>query len=113
MPKRSAAVTVKLKAVPEVAVAGAERINREVGPGVTRIEVLPVMEEFVVSVAVTVCEPAAFSAITGCAIPFIKVTGLVRKTGAESELVSPAMPLYPVAGLLLASSAVMFIWKRT
>ena len=97
LPDKSAAVTVKLKAVPEVAVAGAETANRVVGPGVTRMEVLPVMEEVVVSVAVTVCMPAVLNPIAGCAIPSIKVTALGKKSAPGSELLSTAVPLYPVA----------------
>src|SRR5262249_217102 len=60
--KASWAVTVKLKAVPPVADAGADTAKWVAVPAVTLIEFdVPVIEDVTVSVAAMVCVPAVFS----------------------------------------------------
>jgi hypothetical protein len=53
-PARSYAVRVKLKPTPETAVTGTETPNRTAAPGSTLMLMFPVIDGFVVSLAVTV-----------------------------------------------------------
>jgi hypothetical protein len=74
---RSTAVTVKVKAVPAVAVDGAETTNFVVGPGSAVIALLvPVSEEFTESVAVTVNTPDFLGDTLKFNVPFVSVRGL-------------------------------------
>ena len=61
LPNASNAVTVKLKAVPAVAVVGAPTLKGVAAAAATEIELLvPVIDEVLVSVAVMVWLPAVF-----------------------------------------------------
>ena len=76
------AVTVKLNAVPAVAVAGAE-IEKWVAGGIVTVIVfdVPVIEEFTVSVPVTVWPPAVLSVAEKVPTPLVSV----ELTGREAD----------------------------
>ena len=70
----SSAVTVKLKAVPAVAVAGAETVKCVAGPALTAmLDEVPVMEEVNESVAEIVWPLAVLSVTGNVPVPLVKV----------------------------------------
>ncbi len=70
----SSAVTVKLRAVPAVAVAGAVMEKWDAAPPPTLIESeVPAMEAVTESVAVMVWPPIVFSVAEKVAVPFVRV----------------------------------------
>jgi hypothetical protein len=68
----SSAVTVKLNAVPAVAVAGAETVKCVADAALTAIaDEIPVIEEFPVSVALMVWLPGVFSVAEKVPVPWL------------------------------------------
>ena len=89
----SCAVTVKLNAVPGVAVAGAETVKcvAAVALTVTLLDV-PVIEELSVSVAVMVWVPAVFSVAAKVPVPLVRVE-FAGSTACPSLLVKWTVPV--------------------
>ncbi len=88
----SRAETVKLKAVPGVAVAGAVTKKCVAVPELTvMLEEVPVMEEVTVSVAVTVCVPRVFKVTEKVPEPFVRVA-FAGNTACPSVLVKWTVP---------------------
>ena len=102
----SSAITVKLKAEPAIAVAGAEIVKCVAGPALTAmLDEVPVMEPVTESVAEIVWPPAVFSVAGNVPVPLVKVAD-VGSTANPSLLANCTTPSYPVTMLLSASSAV-------
>ena len=74
MPKTSRAVTVPLKAAPAVAVPGRLTTKLLAAAALTEtVPEVPVIEDTVVSVAVTVCDPAIFKVKLNVPVPATSV----------------------------------------
>ena len=88
----SNAVTVKVKAVPAVALLGAPTLKCVAAAAPTRIALLvPVMELVTVSVAVMVWLPAVRKVALKLAVPLVKVL-LAGKVALPSLLVKCTVP---------------------
>jgi hypothetical protein len=101
------AVTVKLIAVPEVAVAGAvtEKCVAAADAPTVIVPEVPVIVAVTVSVAVIVCAPAVFNVAENVPVPFASVA-LAGNVAAPSLLVKCTAPVYPVAVAFDAVKAV-------
>ena len=107
------AVTVKLKAVPAVALAGALTAKCVAAAAFTAMVLLvPVIDEVVVSVAVSVWLPAVFKVAVKVPTPLVSVE-FAGSTAWPSLLVKWTVPVYPVAVLLNWSWAVTVKLKAT
>jgi hypothetical protein len=88
----SCAVTVKLNAVPAVAVAGADTAKWvAVGTGTLMVLLVPVIDALKVSVAVIVWDPAVFNVAENVAVPFVNFES-VGNTAAPSVAVKCTVP---------------------
>ena len=88
----SSAVTVKLKAVPAVAEAGAETAKCVAVAALTAMVLeVPVIDAVTVSVAVRVWFPAVFKVAEKVPVPLVKVA-LAGSVAAPSVLVKCAVP---------------------
>ena len=89
----SRAVTVKLKAVPAVALEGAATVKCVAAPALTVIELLvPVTDAFPVSVPVIVWLPEVLSFALKVPVPLVRVL-LAGNTAWPSLLVKWTVPL--------------------
>jgi hypothetical protein len=99
-------VTVKLNAVPAVALLGAATLNCVALAAETLMAPeTPVTPAALASVPVIVWLPAVFSVALNVPTPFVSVL-FAGKTACASVLVKWTEPAYPVAVLLKVSSAV-------
>ena len=85
------AVTVKLNALPAVAVAGADTVKWVAGPVTTMGSLVPVIDDVTVSVAVMVWLPLVFRVAEKLPVPFVKVDG-GGKTATKSVEVNLTTP---------------------
>src|SRR5438874_8162163 len=109
--KASNAVTVRLNAVPAVALPGALTMNDTAGPPDTAIgPLVPVMLLETESLAVMVLFPEVSSVTLNVPLPLDNVE-LAGNIACASLLLNCTVPEYPVARLLNASSAVTVILK--
>jgi hypothetical protein len=111
-PTESFAVTLMVKAVPAVAVAGTRVNAREVAGPADTVMAAVVAEVKVPELAVMVLDPGVFNINDNVAVPLVS-GALAGSTAAASVEVKDTAVEYPVTVLLLASFAVTVIVNAT